>query len=86
MDFHLEHRLLMPDGSIKHVHALARAVKASSGNLEFVGTVTDITERKRTEEALRRSERYLEEAQRLAHMGSWVWRVTGGDAVYLSQE
>jgi formate hydrogenlyase transcriptional activator len=85
-DFDLEHRLLMPDGSIKHVHALARALKTSSGNLEFVGAVTDITERKSTEEALRRSERYLAEAQRLAHMGSWVWRVTGRDAVYLSEE
>jgi formate hydrogenlyase transcriptional activator len=86
VDFELEHRLLTPDGSIKHVHALARAEKTSSGKLEFVGTVADITERKRTEEALRRSERYLAEAQRLAHMGSWVCRVTGRDAVYLSEE
>ncbi|HTF70735.1 MAG TPA: sigma 54-interacting transcriptional regulator, partial [Edaphobacter sp.] len=86
IDFDLEHRLLMQDGSIKHVHALARALKTSSGNLEFVGAITDITERKRTEEALRRSERYLAEAQRLARMGSWVWRITGRDAVYLSEE
>jgi PAS domain S-box-containing protein len=86
VDFDFEHRLLMPDGSIKHVHALARVVKTSSGKRGFVGTVTDITERKRTEEALRRSERYLAEAQRLAHMGSWVWRVTGREAAYLSEE
>jgi PAS domain S-box-containing protein len=86
IDFDFEHRLLMPDGSTKHVHALARVVKTSSGTRGFVGTVTDITERKRTEEALRRSERHLAEAQRLAHMGSWVWRVTGRDAVYLSEE
>ncbi len=84
IDFDL--RLLMPDGSIKHVHALARALKTSSGNLEFVGAVTDITERKSAEEALRRSERYLAEAQTLAHTGTWVWRVTGRDAVYLSEE
>jgi PAS domain S-box-containing protein len=86
IDFDFEHRLLMPDGSIKHVHALARVVKTSSGKRGFVGTVTDITERKRTEEALRQSERYLAEAQSLAHMGSWVWRVTGREAVYLSDE
>jgi PAS domain S-box-containing protein len=86
MDFDFEHRLLMPDGSIKHVHALARVVKTSSDKRGFVGTVTDITERKRTEEALRQSQGYLAEAQRLAHMGSWVWRVTGRDAVYLSEE
>jgi PAS domain S-box-containing protein len=86
MDFDFEHRLLTPGGSIKHVHALARVVQTSSDKRGFVGTVTDITERKRTEEALRQSQRYLAEAQRLAHMGSWVWRVTGRDAVYLSEE
>jgi PAS domain-containing protein len=46
----------------------------------------DITERAETEQALRRSERHLAEAQRLAHMGSWVWRVPGREAVYLSEE
>ena len=48
LDF--EHRLLMSDGSVKHLHVLARALEASSGNLEYVGAVTDVTERKRAEE------------------------------------
>jgi PAS domain S-box-containing protein len=43
-------------------------------------------ERERAEESLRRSENYLAEAQRLAHMGSWVWRVPGRDALHLSDE
>jgi PAS domain S-box-containing protein len=43
-------------------------------------------ERDRAEESLRRSENYLAEAQRLAHMGSWVWRVPGRDALHLSDE
>jgi PAS domain S-box-containing protein len=85
-DFDFEHRLLMPDGSVKHLHVIARASSPSSGNLQYVGAVTDITERKKTEHALRQSERHLEEAQRLAHMGSWVWRVAGREAVYLSEE
>jgi PAS domain S-box-containing protein len=85
-DFDFEHRLLMPDGSVKHLHVIARASSPSSGNLQYVGAVTDITERKKTEQALRQSERHLEEAQRLAHMGSWVWRVSGREAVYLSEE
>jgi PAS domain S-box-containing protein len=85
-DFDFEHRLLMPDSSVKYVHVVARAVGDESGGIEFVGAVTDTTESKRAEEALRRSESYLAEAQRLAHTGSWVWRVAGRDALYLSEE
>jgi PAS domain S-box-containing protein len=45
----------------------------------------DITERKQAEEALRRSEGYLAEAQKLTHTGSWAWNVrTGG--LFWSQE
>jgi PAS domain S-box-containing protein len=43
-------------------------------------------ERKQTEEALRRSESYLAEAQRLTHTGSGAWSVPGWDALYLSEE
>jgi len=52
-DFDLEHRLLMPDGSVKYLHSLARALKISSGNLEFVGAVTDLTAAKQAEEKIR---------------------------------
>ena len=48
-DWDIEHRLLMPDGSIKYLHVVAHAVKDVSGNLEFVGAVMDITDRKRAE-------------------------------------
>ena len=52
-DFDIEHRLMMPEGSIKHIHVVARALKTSSGELEFVGAVTDITERKQAERKFR---------------------------------
>jgi len=42
--FDLEHRLLMPDGSIKYLHVAAHAARDGSGQLEFVGAVTDVTE------------------------------------------
>jgi formate hydrogenlyase transcriptional activator len=51
-DFDFEHRLLMPDGSVKHVRAVGHP-REESGNLEFVGAVTDITERKRAEAKFR---------------------------------
>jgi formate hydrogenlyase transcriptional activator len=53
--FDLEHRLLMPDGRIKHVHVVGRAVKDDSGNPEFVGAVTDVTKRREASEALQRA-------------------------------
>ena len=70
MDF--EHRLLMPSGFVKHVHIVARATRAASGAVEFVGAVMDITEQKRLENRLRQSERNLAEGQRLTKTGSWI--------------
>jgi PAS domain S-box-containing protein len=85
-DFEYECRLAMPNGAVKHVDVMAHALNDESDGIEFVGAVTDTTERKRAEEALRRSESYLAEAQRFTHTGSWVWRVAGGDALHLSEE
>jgi PAS domain S-box-containing protein len=84
--FDIEYRLMRPDGSVKYLHVVARALAPSSGDLEFVGAVTDVTDRNLAEEALRRSEAYLAEAQRLAHTSSWAWRVSGKDASHLSEE
>jgi PAS domain S-box-containing protein len=53
-DFEHAYRLLLPDGRVKHVHAIARALQDAPGNREFVGAVTDTTERKTTEERVRR--------------------------------
>jgi PAS domain S-box-containing protein len=52
-DFDMEHRLLMPDGAIKYLHVLARARHTLSGELEFAGTVMDVTERKQAEQKFR---------------------------------
>jgi PAS domain S-box-containing protein len=85
-DFDFEHRLLMPDGSVKSVHVMAHALSDEADGIEFVGAVMDVTAHKQVEEALRRSESYLAEAQRLTHTGSGAWRVPGWDALYLSEE
>jgi signal transduction histidine kinase/CheY-like chemotaxis protein len=62
--YELEHRLLMPDGSVKHLHVVARALAHESGGVEFVGAVMDVTQRKRAEEAQRAQERERENMQR----------------------
>ena len=85
-DFDFEYRLLMPDGSVKYVHVVAHALSDKSGSVQFVGAVMDVTLAKRAEEALRQSESYLAEGQRLTHTGSWVWQVAGREALHLSEE
>jgi PAS domain S-box-containing protein len=65
VDFDLEHRLLMSDGSVKHLHVIARASNASS-TLEYVGAVTDVTERKQAEDKIRQSEGELRQILDLA--------------------
>ena len=52
-DLELEHRLLMPDGQVKHVHVIARPLTNESGELEYVATVMDVTERKRAFEEIK---------------------------------
>lgn len=81
-----EYRLLMPDGSIKHLRVVARTLRDESGNLEFVGAVMDVTAARQLEQTLREREAYLAEAQRLTHTGSGAWLVADDDAVYLSEE
>ncbi|HVI09479.1 MAG TPA: ATP-binding protein [Candidatus Binatia bacterium] len=85
-DFDLEHRLLMPGGLVKHVRAVGHpSFKNESASLEFVGVITDITERKRAENALQRSQFYIKEGQRVARMGSWAYD-PGGFFEYWSEE
>jgi PAS domain S-box-containing protein len=58
-DFELEYRLLLADGRVKHVHSIAHALQDASGNREFFGAVTDITDRKTAEEKIRAQESEL---------------------------
>src|SRR5258705_1212640 len=84
-EFALEHRLLMPDGSIKYLRVLGRPLQDEGRRSEFVGAVTDVTDQRRAEESLRRSEAYLAEAQKLSHTGSWAWSLDT-DVRYWSEE
>jgi PAS domain S-box-containing protein len=55
--FDFENRLELPDGSIKHVRVTAHPSQDSSGNLEYVGAVTDVSEQRQAEAVIRERER-----------------------------
>jgi PAS domain S-box-containing protein len=85
-DSEADFRIVLADGTIRHLHSIGHPLRDGSGEvIEVVGTVIDVTERKRAEEALQRSEAYLAEAQRLTHTGSWASKAGGGE-LYWSEE
>ena len=84
--YEVEFRTVLPDGTIRYINGVVRPVFNGSGDLvEFVASAMDVTERKRTEEALRQTEYYLAEGERLTHTGSYAWNKDSG-LVYASAE
>jgi len=67
LDF--EHRLLMPDGSVKQVHVVLEAVCSDPANRQYVGTVMDITARKQAEDAASKAQMELAHATRVMTVG-----------------
>ena len=73
VDSDVEYRIVLPDGTVKHIHGLAHPVLSPNGELvQVVGTMVDITERKHAEEArdrLRQLEADLAHINRVSTMG-----------------
>jgi len=85
-DFEHEYRLLLPDGRLKHVHAIAHAVQNASGDSEFIGAVTDITARKAADGKIRGQEIELRQIldltpQHVAVISSWHDRIFASRAL-----
>jgi PAS domain S-box-containing protein len=79
-----EHRAVRPSGEIRIVYSQGDLKRDASGRpYEMFGTVQDITDRKRAEDVLKRTQFYLSEGQRLARMGSWA---SGDLGDYWSEE
>jgi PAS domain S-box-containing protein len=68
-DFDLEHRLLLPDGSVTSVHVVARAVIDDQGGLQFMGAVMDITAARRAQEQLQQAQAELAHVTRVMTLG-----------------
>ncbi len=74
-----EHRVIMGDGSIKHLLGLGEIIKNEEGeSIWLKGTTQDITERKEFEISIEKTRNSLAIAQKIARLGSWEWDITTG--------
>ena len=69
-DFEWKYRLLMPDRSIKYMHAVAHATRDQDGQLEYIASVQDVTARKLAEEARDKARSELAHVARVMSLGA----------------
>jgi PAS domain S-box-containing protein len=67
-DFEYEHRLLMPDDSVKYLHLIAHGIRDNDGRLEYIGAVQDVTQRQISEEALAKARSELAHVARVTSL------------------
>jgi signal transduction histidine kinase len=72
IDFDYEHRLLMPDRSVKYVHVVAHTLSDASGSIELFGAVMDVTTAKRAAEELHKAQTELAHVTRMTTLGELV--------------
>ena len=68
-DYAHEYRLLMPDERVKHVHVVARAFRDEAGEVEFVGSVMDVSAIRLAEDELRKTQTDLAHVMRVTSLG-----------------
>ena len=78
----IQYRYFRADGELRVLHSVGTLVHENGVATRFVGATMDITEQEQSTEALRRSEEYLAEAQKLSHTGSFGWRVASGEIIW----
>ena len=69
-DFQYEHRLLMPDHSIKYLHLIAHGTRNEDGELEYIGAAQDVTQWRLSEEALGKARAELAHVTRVMSLGA----------------
>ena len=69
-DFEYEHRLQMPDQSIKYLHLTAHGIRDNDGRLEYIGAVQDVTQRQISEEALAKARSELAQVTRVTSLAT----------------
>ena len=69
-DFEYEHRIVMPDGSVKYLHLIAHRTRDERGGPEYIGAVQDVTQRRLSEEALSKARSELAHVARVMSLGA----------------
>ena len=69
-DFEYEHRLQLPNSTVKYVHLMAHGTRTSEGQLEYIGAVQDVTERRLAEEAFSKLRSELAQMARITSLGA----------------
>lgn len=70
-------RIIRPDGQVRWINNRVFSMRDNKGNIiNIVGIAKDITEQKKSEEALKKSEYSLKNAEALAHLGSWEFDIS----------
>lgn len=83
----MSYRVVRPDGSTRWIRERSFPLRNAAGEVyRFVAVAEDITERKRAEEKLSRTEAYLAESERLSHIGTWAVRIPSREITYWSNE
>ncbi|MEA3130149.1 MAG: hypothetical protein QOF46_1944, partial [Paraburkholderia sp.] len=67
--FDIEHRLLFPDGRVKHLHVVAHRAEGQSNRRQFIGALMDVTQAKQTEARLQEAQNELARASRITALG-----------------
>jgi PAS domain S-box-containing protein len=69
-DFEYEHRLQMQDGSTKYLHMIAHGIEDEAGQMEYIGAVQDVTERRLADQALSKVRSELAHVARVTSLGA----------------
>ena len=73
----IQYRYFRAEGELRVLHSFGTLIREDGVATRFVGATIDITDREQRLKALKQSELYLSEGQRLAHLGSWSFNPAG---------
>jgi PAS domain S-box-containing protein len=91
-ELNVQHRFVLPDDTVKFIHARGRLIYERSHPRAYIGTIVDITEATRSEERIRtslaeaqRAQASLAEAQMLSHVGSFQIKPSTGEVIWSAE-